>query len=211
MLGVLLLWSLNGELDYPGLIYLPLLVLEKLVVGSPTSSPSTLSSHAVSPIEARTSLAFTIVLGVFLAYLSGGRPSVSGKVPSKDLSKRGLEDLDEWDRFGREVAFRARRERLAVVRYYTFFPTTRRDHEYDESELESPVLGAFSTPPLVSPLNILVPCFVGVAAVCKLAGREDLGRRVQERGRLAVWRVGMSPLGVWAVLAKCLKVVRGIE
>lgn len=132
---------------------------------------------------------------------------MSGKVPSQDLSKRGLEDLDEWDRFGREVAFRSRRERLAVVRYYTFLPTPRHDY----AEVESPVLGAFSTPPLPSPLNILVPLFLGISAGCNLAGREDLGRVVQECGRLWVWRIGISSLGVWAVLAKCLKVVKGNE
>ncbi|GAA5849007.1 hypothetical protein JCM8547_006410 [Rhodosporidiobolus lusitaniae] len=296
--GLLLLWSLSGEIDYPGyflsLLHLPLAVFPSLSPPSsssfnPTTSqlpfsatptpPSTLftTKPQSSPIEARTTLAFTLVLGVVLAYFSGGRPSVAPKPPPSSSTfppsphshlnpnsnatvkppRRELDDLDGWtERYGREVAFRARRERLAVTRYFTFVPggvgsgssslEAEGGGEKDERRLET-LASAFSTPPLPSPLNLAVPPLELASWVAKRitryrasqrlrlqtafqngegGGGEDTGeewtfppgqegervaRRVQEVGRLWVWRVGISPLGGWAVAAKGWRMVRGKE
>ncbi|CEQ43100.1 SPOSA6832_05003 [Sporobolomyces salmonicolor] len=231
--GVLLLWSLSGEVDYPGvllqLVHLPLAFLP-----SPVSSaldPAALSSsrqRPASPIEARTTLAFTLVLGAVLAYFSGGRPSISPKQshpnPVHALTpRRELDDLDGWDRYGREVAFRARRERLAINRYFSFVPPRGVVEPYSPVSASSPrprvgqrrlesLASAFSTPPLPSPLNLAVPAIELAGAVVRRLGRdEQAARRVQEVARLWVWRVGISPLGGWAVAAKGYRKLRGRE
>ncbi|KAI5480595.1 hypothetical protein MNV49_000291 [Pseudohyphozyma bogoriensis] len=206
--GLLLLWSLSGELDYPGVMstvfFAPLAVLPRLQSPADQLVIST-AGQTLSPIEARTTLAFTLVLGVVLAYFAGGRPSVSGKIPSTSgPDQRGLDDLDGWDRYGREVAFRARRERIAVNRYYTFVPPPPRRHP-------DSVPSAFCTPPLPAPLNLTIPPLLFGAWVCRWFGSEERARMVNERGRLWVWRVGISPLGVWAVLAKSIRRLRGRE
>ncbi|KAM0786549.1 hypothetical protein ACM66B_002006 [Microbotryomycetes sp. NB124-2] len=198
--GVLLLWSLSGELDYPSLFLSPLVVRE-FVVDKVTTALK--GKQTVSPLEARTTLAFTLVLGVVLAYFAGGRPSVSPK--NKLPAHKELDDLDGWDRYGREVAFRARRERLAINRYYSYVPPTSQNRN-----LES-VPSAFGTPPLPSPLNLLLPPIVLSAFVLKQVGQDALARKVQESARLWVWRFGISPLGLWGGLAKLLRTVRGRE
>lgn len=203
--GILLLWSLSGELDYPGYFFLPLSFLRHAT----TSDMAVFTSGTVSPIEARTTLAFTLILGVVLAYFAGGRPSVSGKVhQAAELGgkkiQRGLDDLDGWARYGREVAFRARRERLAVNRYFSFVPP-------DPHPSAERVPSAFSTPPLTAPLNVCIPPLLLFSALSRWFGREDLARKVNERGRLWVWRVGISPLGLWAALAKLIRSLRGRE
>lgn len=242
--GILLLWSLSGELDYPGLIMWPLSVREYVLDQVTFSSVDAMAARGggggtgrgtVSPLEARTTLAFTLILGLVLAYFSGGRPSVSGKPPpshhfytqpllattassqggqgassngsSNNGINKGLDDLDGWDRYGREVAFRARRERLAINRYYTFAPAQR--HRRCR-ELES-VQSAFSTPPLTAPLNLAIPLVGAVAIVCRWLGRDDKAKVAQERGRVWAWRVGIAPLGVWAVLAKGVRTLRRRE
>ncbi|GAA5862182.1 hypothetical protein JCM1840_001671 [Sporobolomyces johnsonii] len=238
--GVLLLWSLSGEVDYPGvllqLVHLPLAFFPSPVSSAPLD-PAALSSsrqRPASPIEARTTLAFTLVLGAVLAYFSGGRPSISPKQshPAHALTpRRELDDLDGWDRYGREVAFRARRERLAINRYFSFVPPRGVDVELyntpatpnlsagggaprsrvGQRRLES-LASAFSTPPLPSPLNLAVPAIeLASAVVRRIAGDEQAARRVQEVGRLWVWRVGISPLGGWAVAAKGYRKLRGRE
>lgn len=199
--GILLLWSLSGELDYPGYLMLPVTFF---TAKGASPSLTTLKSGTVSPIEARTTLAFTLILGLFLAYFAGGRPSVSGKVPSTSSGQRGLDDLDGWDRYGREVAFRARRERLAVNRYYSFVPPSPRRHM-------DTVPSAFSTPPLPSPVNLLIPPILFAAFVSSQFGSEEQARMINERGRLWAWRVGISPLGLWAVCAKAVRSLRGRE
>ncbi|KDE06183.1 hypothetical protein MVLG_03465 [Microbotryum lychnidis-dioicae p1A1 Lamole] len=198
VLGVLLLWSLSGELDYPGLFMAPVAVMNSVstYLSVPKQGP-------VSPIEARTTLAFTFILGVVLAYFAGGRPSESGKTsrPHKEL-----DDLDGWDRYGREVAFRARRERLAVNRYFSFVPPPLHQHS-----LES-VPSAFGMPPLPSPLNLwIAPLTLSGFIARRWYGREDWARRVHERGRLWIWRAGVAPLGVWAVIAKGVRTVRQVD
>ncbi|BGP17417.1 hypothetical protein JCM10213v2_005449 [Rhodosporidiobolus nylandii] len=249
--GLLLLWSLSGELDYPGYALSFLLFPSTLPAFSSSSSAASSLANAPqsSPIEARTTLAFTLVLGAVLAYFSGGRPSVSPKQSSSvDTPRRELEDLDGWDRYGREVAFRARRERLAVNRYFTFVPGGVGSGAEGSSlglgpgdrRLES-LASAFSTPPLPSPLNLAVPPLLLVAGIVKRvvrrraskrlaaageSGEEDwlasgglppgqegerAARRVQEVGRLWVWRVGISPLGGWAVAAKGWRLLSGRE
>lgn len=195
--GILLLWSLSGKLDYPSAFFLPYTLLTKLTTALSTGG-------TVSPIEARTTLAFTLILGVVLAYFSGGRPSVSGKVPSGGAGHRGLDDLDGWDRHGREVAFRARRERLAVTRYFAFVPPAL--HPSPDS-----VPSAFSTPPLPSPINLLIPPLLLASFVSRRLGSEESARSLGERGRLWAWRVGISPLGGWALLAKTIRSARGLE
>ncbi|GAA5949522.1 hypothetical protein JCM21900_000249 [Sporobolomyces salmonicolor] len=231
--GVLLLWSLSGEVDYPGvllqLVHLPLAFLPSPV--SPALDPAALSSsrqRPASPIEARTTLAFTLVLGAVLAYFSGGRPSISPKQahpnPVHALTpRRELDDLDGWDRYGREVAFRARRERLAINRYFSFVPPRGVVEPYSPVSASSPrprvgqrrlesLASAFSTPPLPSPLNLAVPAIELASAVVRRLGRdEQAARRVQEVARLWVWRVGISPLGGWAVAAKGYRKLRGRE
>ncbi|GAA6036788.1 hypothetical protein JCM8097_003479 [Rhodosporidiobolus ruineniae] len=271
--GVLLLWSLSGEIDYPGyalsLLHFPLAVFPSLSPSSPSSAGSLLgvstaiSAPQPSPIEARTTLAFTLVLGVVLAYFSGGRPSVTSK-PSSSLPsaaclsqtltgpasrpRRELDDLDAWtERYGREVAFRARRERLAVTRYFTFVPSLAGSvagagdaaaGRVEEGRRLETLASAFSTPPLPSPLNLTVPPLELAAWAAKRLARrralrrsfspssmadgeeeqlppgqegERAARRVQELGRLWVWRVGISPLGGWAVAAKGWRTLRGRE
>ncbi|GAA5887714.1 hypothetical protein JCM16303_003736 [Sporobolomyces ruberrimus] len=221
--GALTLWSLSGEIDYPGVLlqclHFPLVFL--------SSSPSIsgldfeLSGKSTSPIEARTSLAFTLVLGVVLAFFAGGRPSISPKpiYPLHPLTpRRELDDLDGWDRYGREVAFRSRRERLAITRYFSFVPPvpfSDRDRSskprVGQRRLES-LASAFSTPPLPSPVNLFVPLIeLSSLLVKRLGGHERAARRVQEVGRLWVWRVGISPLGGWAVAAKGVRKWRGRE
>ncbi|KAK4046823.1 hypothetical protein OIV83_005819 [Microbotryomycetes sp. JL201] len=198
--GILLLWSLSGELDYPSLFFSPLIardaVIEKVTV-------TLKGKQTVSPLEARTTLAFTLVLGVVLAYFAGGRPSVSPK--SKRPAHKELDDLDGWDRYGREVAFRARRERLAINRYYSYVPPTSQNRN-----LES-VPSAFGMPPLPSPLNLLLPPIVLAAFVLKQAGQDTLARKVQEGARLWVYRIGISPLGLWGGVAWLLRAIRGRE
>lgn len=206
--GVLLLWSLSGELDYPGLFLSPLLLRTAVTNFFNPSSPdiTALGGQTVSPLEARTTLAFTLVLGLILAYFSGGRPSVSGKSSIK--TRKELDDLDGWDRYGREVAFRARRERLAVNRYYTYVPP--RSADAAQRALES-VPGAFGTPPLPSPLNLAMLPVKLAAFACKQLGREERGKVVQERGLLWAWRMGVAPLAVWAVAAKGVRTLRHRE
>lgn len=272
--GLLLLWSLSGEIDYPGyaviLLHLPLALFPSFSASSDISISSTAPQS--SPIEARTTLAFTLVLGVVLAYFSGGRPSVAPKPPSYTNTspsqplphsvrpaRRELDDLDGWtERYGREVAFRSRRERLAVTRYFTFVPggvdvTTDpfcagggdEDGEAArerERRLET-LASAFSTPPLPSPLNLAVPPLELASWAAKRIVRfretkrlkravsngqigeddgfagslppgqegERIARKVQEVGRLWVWRVGICPLGGWAVAAKGWRMLRGKE
>lgn len=217
--GVLLLWSLSGELDYPGVALSPLILRTALLNFlapslSPTIEPLTTSGQTVSPLEARTTLAFTLVLGVVLAYFSGGRPSISGKSShgaqgSGGKTRKELDDLDGWDRYGREVAFRARRERLAVNRYYSYIPPTRGGLGRSRA-LES-VPGAFGTPPLPSPLNLAVLPVRVTAFVCRQMGKEEAAKVVRERGALWAWRAGIAPLGVWAVLAKGVRTLRHRE
>ena len=203
--GILLLWSLSGELDYPGYFFLPLSFLRHAT----TSNMGVFVAGTVSPIEARTTLAFTLVLGAVLAYFAGGRPSISGKVvqavaPGAKKPQRGLDDLDGWARYGREVAFRSRRERLAVNRYFSYVPA-------DPHPSADGVPSAFGTPPLTSPLNLCIPPLLFASAVSRWFGREDLARMFNERGRLWVWRMGISPLGLWATLAKAIRSLRGKE
>ncbi|GAA5930391.1 uncharacterized protein JCM15063_004793 [Sporobolomyces koalae] len=220
--GALMLWSLSGEIDYPGvlvrLVHFPLIVL-----------PTNASNHdgsietmgkSTSPIEARTTLAFTLVLGVVLAFFAGGRPSISPKpiYPLHPLTpRRELDDLDGWDRYGREVAFRSRRERLAITRYFSFVPPVPFDPRRSRTtkprvgqrRLES-LASAFSTPPLPSPLNLFVPLIESASWVFrKVGGNERAARRVNEVGRLWVWRIGIAPLGGWAVAAKGIRRWRG--
>lgn len=241
--GILLLWSLSGELDYPGLFMWPLDVRERVLDHITMSYDAQAAARrggtgrgTVSPLEARTTLAFTLILGLVLAYFSGGRPSISGKTlpPTSHLYyhpqhasaqgqsatsafsfgsgagvvNKGLDDLDGWDRYGREVAFRARRERLAINRYYTFAPAQR--HRAGRRELQT-VQSAFATPPLTAPLNLAIPLISIVAFMCRRVGRDDKAKLVQERARLWVWRFGIAPLGVWAVLAKGVRTVRRRE
>lgn len=198
--GILLLWSLSGELDYPGLFFSPL-VVRAYVVDAVAAAVK--GKRTVSPLEARTTLAFTLVLGVVLAYFAGGRPSVSPQ-PSQPTHKE-LDDLDGWDRYGREVAFRARRERLAINRYYSYVPPTSQNRNLDS------VPSAFGMPPLPSPLNVFVPPLALAAFVFKQSGRDDLARVVNEHGRLWVWRFGIAPLGLWGGLAKVLRTIRQRE
>ncbi|SCV70515.1 BQ2448_1909 [Microbotryum intermedium] len=198
VLGLLLLWSLSGELDYPGLLMSPVTVVDSVstYLSAPKQGP-------VSPIEARTTLAFTLILGVVLAYFAGGRPSESGKTSRRH---KELDDLDGWDRYGREVAFRARRERLAVNRYFSFVPPPLHQHS-----LES-VPSAFGMPPLPSPLNLwIAPLALSGFIARRWFGREDWARRVHERGRLWIWRAGVAPLGLWAVIAKGVRTVRKVD
>ena len=219
--GALMLWSLSGEIDYPGvllqLVHFPLIFFST----STTIGISDYSGKSSSPIEARTSLAFTLVLGAVLAFFAGGRPSISPKpiYPLHPLTpRRELDDLDGWDRYGREVAFRARRERLAINRYFSFVPPLQFDR-HSRSTTTRPRVGqrrleslasAFSTPPLPSPLNLMVPIVELASLIVKrLGGNEHAARRVQEVGRLWVWRVGISPLGGWAVAAKGVRKWRG--
>ncbi|GAA6022053.1 hypothetical protein JCM11491_004734 [Sporobolomyces phaffii] len=234
--GALTLWSLSGEIDYPGvvvqLVHLPLAFVSD-VAAQAKPTPTT------SPIEARTSLAFTLVLGVVLAFFAGGRPSISPKPPPLPPAaaatapttppRRELDDLDGWDRYGREVAFRSRRERLAITRYFSFVPPVafsgRRSSSSASSVSSKPRVGqrrleslasAFSTPPLPAPLNLFVPAIeVARWVVERLGGGGGGGdraaRRVQEVGRLWVWRVGIAPLGGWAVAAKGVRKWRGRE
>lgn len=237
--GILTLWSLSGEIDYPGIALQVLNSPLQLLPLSITSSAGGggRSSTITSPIEARTSLAFTLVLGVVLAFFAGGRPSISPKpiYPLHPLTpRRELDDLDGWDRYGREVAFRSRRERLAITRYFSFVPpvpytsssssstTVGNNHHHrptrvGQRRLES-LASAFSTPPLPSPLNLFVPVIELVSFVVgKFGGGVGRGederrsRRVQEVGRLWVWRIGISPLGGWAILAKGIRKWKGRE
>jgi len=242
--GALLLWSLAGELDYPSstagayafkALVMPYTVLLEREVsaaaGTGTGTEPGKASRALTPLEARTSLAFTLLLGVGLAYFSGGRPSVSGRQDAARSTgaHRGLTDLDGWDRHGREVAFRARRERLAVTRYFTYVPPKHgayaRDKETGADGGEGAygavgVPSAFSTPPLPSPLNLVVPVVVAGAWVERhwRAGQGEgeaagagRGRWMQERGRLWVWRAGMAGFGLLGVAAKVVRRVRGKE
>ncbi|BGP41165.1 hypothetical protein JCM10449v2_005136 [Rhodotorula kratochvilovae] len=258
--GLLTLWSLSGDIDYPGVALAALHApLDLLPLTSPLAATATAASKRSSPIEARTTLAFTLILGAVLAYFSGGRPSVSPlPPPSTGLSASGrarheLDDLDGWDRYGREVAFRARRERLAVNRYFSFVPPRARYSGGGTGgggrRLES-LPSAFSTPPLPSPLNLAIPPILLVAAAVRRvtrarleqrgrwrAARERAGslgsvgsgwggeegalppgqeaeraaRRVQEVARVWVWRLGIAPLGGWAVAAKGIRKLRGKE
>lgn len=227
--GALTLWSLSGEIDYPGvllqMLHLPLAVLPSpsraLVAGDDADLLNAMGGKSTSPIEARTSLAFTLVLGVVLAFFAGGRPSISPKpiYPLHPLTpRRELDDLDGWDRYGREVAFRSRRERLAITRYFSFVPpvpytSAKRGLKprVGQRRLES-LASAFSTPPLPSPLNLVVPSIELTSLLVKrLGGGERAARRIQEVGRLWVWRVGISPLGGWAVAAKGVRHWRGRE
>ncbi|GAA5890166.1 hypothetical protein JCM6882_009246 [Rhodosporidiobolus microsporus] len=268
--GLLLLWSLSGEIDYPGvslaLLHYPLALFPSFAESaSDLSTAASLTAPQTSPIEARTTLAFTLVMGAVLAYFSGGRPSVSPKPPPSHsclpsapptVSATGLhprprhelDDLDAWtERYGREVAFRARRERLAVTRYFTFSPgdvgSDGGPAAGGERRLET-LASAFSTPPLPSPLNLAVPPLEIASWAAKRIVRyraekriaradgavveaeedwvasggvppgqegERAARRVQEVGRLWVWRVGISPLGGWAVVAKGWRLLRGKE
>lgn len=217
--GALTLWSLSGEIDYPGvllqLLHFPLVFLP------PSDETFTTKGKSTSPIEARTSLAFTLVLGVVLAFFAGGRPSISPKpiYPLHPLTpRRELDDLDGWDRYGREVAFRSRRERLAITRYFSFVPPVPYNSNLHATKprvgqrrLES-LASAFSTPPLPSPLNLFVPWIeLSSLVVKRLGGNDRAARRVQEVGRLWVWRIGISPLGGWALGAKGVRQWRGRE
>ncbi|GAA5895884.1 uncharacterized protein JCM6883_001646 [Sporobolomyces salmoneus] len=217
--GALTLWSLSGEIDYPGvllqMLHFPLVFL------SSSDETFTTKGKSTSPIEARTSLAFTLVLGVVLAFFAGGRPSISPKpiYPLHPLTpRRELDDLDGWDRYGREVAFRSRRERLAITRYFSFVPPVPYNSNLHATKprvgqrrLES-LASAFSTPPLPSPLNLFVPWIeLSSLVVKRLGGNDRAARRVQEVGRLWVWRIGISPLGGWALGAKGVRQWRGRE
>ncbi|GAA6010748.1 hypothetical protein JCM10207_005823 [Rhodosporidiobolus poonsookiae] len=259
VVGALLLWSLGGSIDYPGYALAALHLPLALFPSSSSSSASTASLDALAtPIEARTTLFISLILGAVLAYFSGGRPSVAPKPLASSHAatpRRELDDLDGWtDRYGREVAFRARRERLAVNRYFTFvphdaggnFPSVECGEGLDPARggsaarrLET-LASAFSTPPLPSPLNLFVPPLLLVAGLTRRFVRrrarralrdagegedewvangglppgqegERAARRVQERGRVWAWRVGMVPLGLWAVGAKGWRWVRGRE
>ncbi|BGP33150.1 hypothetical protein JCM10296v2_004942 [Rhodotorula toruloides] len=251
--GLLTLWSLSGDIDYPSvllnLLHLPLVPLQSWATFRDSAQVTAAAVNASrTPLEARTTLAFTLVLGAVLAYFSGGRPSVSPKPAhaSALLSspRRELDDLDGWDRYGREVAFRSRRERLAVNRYFTYVPLG--SGRGGQRRLES-LASAFSTPPLPSPLNLAIPPLLFVCAVLKRVVRfrieqrrrwaaargrfvedgdargehetllspgqeaERVARRLQEVVRLWVWRIGISPLGGWAVAAKGIRRLRGKE
>ncbi|GAA5901998.1 hypothetical protein JCM8208_006659 [Rhodotorula glutinis] len=283
--GLLTLWSLSGEIDYPGVALAVLdapmrLVLAPAGLSTPTSlvdddgmtSSFSTSAPRSSPIEARTTLAFTLVLGVVLAYFSGGRPSVSPTPSSTSIAtpatstsaRHELDDLDGWDRYSREVAFRSRRERLAVNRYFTFVPPRAGGLSGGGGRRLESLPSAFSTPPLPSPLNLAVPVVLVVASVVRRLTRfrveqrarwsrgrgrrsasvgsagtdsgagagagpsgggwgeeagvlppgqeaERAARRVQEAARVWVWRVGIAPLGGWAVAAKGIRKLRGKE
>lgn len=273
--GLLTLWSLSGEIDYPGVALAVLeapmrLVLAPAGLSTPTALAATTSSSSTprsSPIEARTTLAFTLVLGVVLAYFSGGRPSVSPTPSSSSLAtpatstsaRHELDDLDGWDRYSREVAFRSRRERLAVNRYFTFVPPRAGGLSGGGGRRLESLPSAFSTPPLPSPLNLAVPVVLVVASVVRRLTRfrveqrarwsrargrrsasigsaatdsgasggaawgeeagalppgqeaERAARRVQEAARVWVWRIGIAPLGGWAVAAKGIRKLRGKE
>lgn len=104
------------------------------------------------------------------------------------------------------MAFRARRERLAINRYYTFVPHTA----LDRRSLEL-VPSAFAIPPLPSPLNLWIPFLLVASFVSKQVGYHDQARVIQERGRLWAWRAGMAPLGLWAVCAKGIRTLRRRE
>ncbi|GAA6061124.1 hypothetical protein JCM10212_001724 [Sporobolomyces blumeae] len=243
--GALTLWSLSGEIDYPGvllsIVHAPLALLVSSKAGNSTTGLDILAAagRQTSPIEARTTLAFTLILGVVLAYFAGGRPSITPKpiYPLHPLTpRRELDDLDGWDRYGREVAFRARRERLAITRYFSFVPpvpfqraspsssaasstaSSPTRHRFPsprprvgQRRLES-LASAFSTPPLPSPLNLVVPVIELASVAAKRFGAtEQAARRLQEVGRLWVWRVGIAPLGGWAVAAKGVRKWRGRE
>ncbi|GAA5883716.1 hypothetical protein JCM3774_005792 [Rhodotorula dairenensis] len=259
--GLLTLWTFSGDIDYPRalvtLLHAPLEPLQQWFAVRDSFSTTTRRTTATasggrrsSPLEARTSLAFTLILGLVLAYFAGGRPSVSQK-PLGSLHptapRRELDDLDGWDRYGREVAFRARRERLAVNRYFTFLPPIgRRAGLGGVRRLES-LASAFSTPPLPSPLNLAIPPILLVCAVAKRVIRFRLEQRtrwrtargrvvsvaaaaaddddalppgqeaerrvriIQETARVWVWRMGISPLGGWAIAAKGIRRLRGQE
>ena len=249
--GLLTLWTFSGDIDYPraliALLHAPLEPLQQwftLRDSVSSSIAATASGRRSSPLEARTSLAFTLILGLVLAYFAGGRPSVSQK-PLTSLHptapRRELDDLDGWDRYGREVAFRARRERLAVNRYFTFLPPVGRRARLGGRRLES-LASAFSTPPLPSPLNLAIPPLLFVSSIAKRVIRfrleqhrrwsnargrivdedgddvlppgQEAERRVriiQETVRLWVWRIGISPLGGWAIAAKGIRRLRGKE
>lgn len=246
--GLLTLWTFSGDVDYPrvmtALLHAPLEPLQQWFTFRDSVSASMTAGKRRSPLEARTSLAFTLILGLVLAYFAGGRPSVSQK-PVTSLHptapRRELDDLDGWDRYGREVAFRARRERLAVNRYYTFLPPVGRRTGLGGRRLES-LASAFSRPPLPSPLNLAIPPLLFVCAIAKrvirfrleqrrrwsnACGRvvdedgddvwppgQEAERRVrvlQETVRLWIWRIGISPLGGWAVAAKGIRRLRGKE
>ncbi|GAA5820589.1 hypothetical protein JCM3770_007167 [Rhodotorula araucariae] len=258
--GLLTLWSLSGEIDYPGValavLHAPLGLLPSYSRVDDTILAAAASKRS-SPIEARTTLAFTLVLGAVLAYFSGGRPSVSPlPPPGTGLSASGharheLDDLDGWDRYGREVAFRARRERLAINRYFSFVPPRARSSGGGGGRRLESLPSAFSTPPLPSPLNLAIPPILLVAALVRRVTRarleqrgrslraarsragslgsvgsgwggeegvlppgqeaERAARRVQETARVWVWRVGIAPLGGWAVAAKGIRMLRGKE
>ncbi|BGP56337.1 hypothetical protein JCM8202v2_003955 [Rhodotorula sphaerocarpa] len=245
--GILTLWTFSGEIDYPraltAALQAPLEPMQRWFALRDSVAASAAGNRR-SPLEARTSLAFTLILGLVLAYFAGGRPSVSPK-PIGPLHpsapRRELDDLDGWDRYGREVAFRARRERLAVNRYYTFLPPVGRRDGLGGRRLES-LASAFSRPPLPSPLNLAIPPLLFVCAIAKRVIRfrleqrrrrrnargrvvdeegdeawppgqeaERQVRRLQETVRLWVWRIGISPLGGWAVAAKGIRRLRGKE
>ncbi|TKA50669.1 hypothetical protein B0A53_06186 [Rhodotorula sp. CCFEE 5036] len=249
--GLLTLWTFSGDVDYPralvALLHAPLEPLQQwftLRDSVSSSIAATASGRRSSPLEARTSLAFTLILGLVLAYFAGGRPSVSQKPLTSfhpTAPRRELDDLDGWDRYGREVAFRARRERLAVNRYFTFLPPVGRRARLGGRRLES-LASAFSTPPLPSPLNLAIPPLLFVSSIAKRVIRFRLeqrrrwsdarGRLVDEEGdnvlppgqeaerrvrilretvRLWIWRIGISPLGGWAIAAKGIRRLRGKE
>lgn len=203
--GLLMLWSLSGELDYPSLvIQAPMPVLQ---TAQDAAAAFVAGGRKVmlSPIEARTTLAATLVLGVILAYFAGGRPSITHGKRVDAAGRLGLHDLDGWERYGSEVAFRSRRERLAVTRYYTYVPPKNTFHP-------ASVPAAFATPPLTSPLNILVPFVVFSAKAAKyLGGNPQAARQIQETSRLWIWRFGLLPVGTWGLLAKGVRQVRGKE
>lgn len=252
--GLLTLWTFSGDIDYPralaAALHAPIEPLQRwFTVRDAYSATASVGGRRSSPLEARTSLAFTLILGLVLAYFAGGRPSVSQK-PLGSLHptapRRELDDLDGWDRYGREVAFRARRERLAVNRYFTFLPPVGRRTGLGGRRLES-LASAFSTPPLPSPLNLAIPPILLVCAIAKRVIRFRLEQRtrwsaargrvvivvdddnggdevlppgqeaerrvriVQETMRVWVWRIGISPLGGWAIAAKGIRRLRGQE
>jgi hypothetical protein len=133
--------------------------------------------RGVSPIEARTGLALTLILGLLVAFFSGGQPLISPSLPSS---------LDRCSNFGSTIAFLARRERLIVIQYFIYVPQSTHG-------LDTP----FSDAPLSPPLNLFGVGLSITRRVCELVGREDRGRVLEQRGRRAVWRVSMVGIAVW--------------
>lgn len=192
--ALLLVISLSGEIDIydPDLFVLPGAGLVVQQVGGAVTT--TAAKHfRVSPLEGRSAVAISIIIGAVIAWMAGGVRmdfeshrrglTLEAETASRwTTAKHGLAHLsalDSWEAsHGPVIADLARLERLRVVRFFVI----------DDEQL------SIRMPSLPSPLNLIVLFFVELPSVLlRLAQRRRLGRHWRTSVGRFVFVVIMAP------------------